>query len=193
MGFIRPQLRDRAGKALGWAAAHAEPLAMAVLGLLGALLVLRSLAGGWVGLALGAALLALAAAGGLNWWRKARFGAAPPAAGVVEITERRLGYLGPQAGGFIDLDALDQIDLVSRSRGETRWRLLTEDGTLLEIPLGARGAENLLDAFAALPGMEMGRATAALDRLAEPARITIWRRAPEARKMPPAPDSRRLH
>jgi len=193
MGFIRPDLRDRAGKALGWAADHAEPLAMAGLGLLGGVIVLRSLGGGWLGLALGVAMMALAVAGGVNWWRRARFGAAAPAAGVVEITERRLGYLGPQAGGFIDLDALDQIDLVSRDRGQARWRLLTDDGTLLEIPLGARGAESLLDAFAALPGMEMGRATAALDRLSEPGRITVWRRAADTRQMPPAPDTPRLH
>lgn len=193
MGFIRPELRDRAGKALGWAADHAEPLAMAGLGLLGGLLVLGAMSGGWLGLALGAGMVALAAAGGVNWWRKARFGAAPPAAGVVEITERRLGYLGPQAGGFIDLDSLDQIDLVSRDRGQARWRLLSDDGTLLEIPLGARGAEALLDAFAALPGMEMGRATAALDRLREPGRITIWRRTSDNRGIPPSSETRRLH
>lgn len=192
MSFIRPKLRDRAGKALNWTTRHAEALAMAGLGLLGGLLILRSLGGGWLGIALGAAMVVLAVTGGVNWWRRSRFSAAPPAAGVVEITEARVGYLGPQTGGFVDLDALEQIDLVSRHPGQTRWRLLTDDGSLLEIPLGARGAEALLDAFAALPGMEMGRATAALDRLGEPGRITVWRRAP-GRRMPLPPTAGRLH
>ena len=162
-----------------WLVRHAEA------GLTGA----AALWFGWQGVAalvagaspLVAALL-LAGAGVLGAWSAAaamrlrlrpRNGATGP--GVVEIAEGRIGYWGPEAGGFVALDLIAEIAIVRRRDGPA-WLLTQEDGAPLEIPAAAAGAEALPDVLGTLPGFATGTLAAALAGRAGPVRRVIWRR-----------------
>ncbi|MDO5613116.1 MAG: hypothetical protein Q4G14_07730 [Paracoccus sp. (in: a-proteobacteria)] len=135
--------------------------------------------GGWffgaLGLAGGVvALLWLIAA-----LRRARFARAITAPGVVEIDEGAIRYYGaPVLGGEIALRDLSEIRLLTL-QGAAHWRLRAQDGQALLIPVDAAGAPLLADAFATLPGIDMGTIAAALatggDGAAPPMR-TLWRR-----------------
>jgi len=97
--------------------------------------------------------------------RRQRLAAARPGPGVVSLDEGRIGYFGPDGGGFLDRDALARVDLVidpGGARGDAFWRLTAEDGQRLTIPLGAHGAGALYDGLAALPGLQDHVALAAL-------------------------------
>lgn len=84
--------------------------------------------------------------------RRARFAASGDAPGVVQVDERRILYMGPTHGGTVALDELDHLSLRRDERGRAAW-VLVEADTLLVIPVEARGAEALFDAFTALPGL----------------------------------------
>lgn len=133
--------------------------------------------------ALGWALIAL---------RRARFTRTADAPGLVEVDEGQLGYLGPAFGGFVALDDIEELRLVTVG-GQRLWRLRQADGQALMIPVGAEGAERLFDAFASLPGMDLQALVAAvsdkplpgsavISLSSEAARIgpVIWRRRSRA-------------
>jgi len=85
---------------------------------------------------------------------------------VVELVEGRIGYFGAGGsvmGGYVALEDLSEIRLLNLS-GVQYWRLKTADGQALLIPTAAAGAPVLYDAFAALPGIDMGAVVSALDR-----------------------------
>jgi hypothetical protein len=163
MSFVRPELAEafaRRREALLWAAAL----------LAGVALLWR----GWARSEPVTLLAGIACAGaGFALLRGAlarmRLAAEEPGPGVVTVDEGRIGYFGPLGGGFVDLDALTRVELLARP---TRaWRLTAEDGTRLSIPLGALGAEALLDALAGLPGLDLSAAAA------DPARDRVlWTR-----------------
>lgn len=118
---------------------------------------------------------------GLFWGqiavRRARFRTGIEAPGVVEVDEAQVGYLGPSFGGFVSIEELSELQLI-RFHGTRQWRLKQSDGQILMIPVAAQGAEALFDAFGALPGIDMGRVTAALDMRAD-AQV-LWRRTARA-------------
>ena len=118
--------------------------------------------GGLLLVPLGLAALALGVGLAVTQWRRARFARAGGAPGVVEVTEGEVRYFGPDAGGAVALPDLVEIRLIVLG-GRRCWRLRTQDGQALLIPLGALGAERLFDSFAALPGMRTGALVAALD------------------------------
>lgn len=135
--------------------------------------------GGLILIPLGLLIAALGAALAVNAWRRARFAQAVAAPGVVEVDEAQLGYLSPETGGFLSLNELTEIRLMTL-RGQRLWRLKQSDGQALLIPVDAKGAERLFDAFANLPGLDTGALIEALNHpppesLAE-ARV-VWRRA----------------
>jgi hypothetical protein len=106
--------------------------------------------------------------------------------GVVQVSERRLAYLGPERGGMLDLDDLVFLDL-DGARGRGVWVLGGPEGAVLEIPVDAEGADRLFDLFAALPGIRTERMLGALAAL--PAgRLRIWRR--EGPDLPALPSGR---
>jgi hypothetical protein len=105
--------------------------------------------------------------------RRLRFGARDLAPGVIVLDERQITYMGPVAGGSIDLDALTVLRL--RRLGARRvWLLQSETGALA-IPHGATGQERLFDAFAALPGLRMPVLLAALDASGDGS-VIVWQR-----------------
>ena len=94
------------------------------------------------------------------------------ASGVVIIDERRVGYFGPDEGGFLESDALLSVHLQPSEEGPA-WCLTTEEGRTLIIPVGAEGAEGLYDLFNALPRFKVGEAFGLLD---DPDAIAVPRR-----------------
>jgi len=126
-------------------------------------------------------LFALAAAGAaltVTALQRLRFSRGGGGAGVVRVVERRITYLGPLDGGFADLGALTRLTLDPTGR-PAHWRLLSGDGTTLDIPVDALGADALFDTFAALPGIRSHDILAALND-APDRPVTVWQvRAPE--------------
>lgn len=125
-----------------------------------------ALAGAWAALRAGdpffAALSAMVAVVGLAFaflgWRRVRFAAAPRGPGIVQVVEGQVSFFGPETGGFVALRELAELQLADGGRV---WRLIPAEGESVDIPLGARGAEALFDAFATLPGIDMARVLAA--------------------------------
>ncbi|GEM_PF-56580 len=145
--MIRPELRR-------WALRHSEVLGAAGVALAGLWLIWL---GGWILQALGVAVVLAGGAGIVIGLRRLRFRLPEDAPGVVEVLEGRIAYLGPETGGAVALSELSRIEIrVLPGGGAARgrcWRLRQQDGQTLMIPLAARGAADLYDLFAALPGM----------------------------------------
>lgn len=135
-----------------------EVIAAAALGLVG--LYIASL-GGLFFIPLGLATTALAAALGLQAFRRLRFARDPAAPGIIEVDEAQIAYLSPLGGGYISLRELAEIRLVTR-RGHRYWQLRQTDGDTLPIPVDATGSDALFDAFSTLPGMDTGALVTAL-------------------------------
>lgn len=135
--------------------------------------------GGLILIPLGLLIAVLGGVLALNAWRRARFAQAVGAPGMVELDEGQVGYLAPDLGGYLSLNELVEIRLLTL-RGTRNWRLKQADGQALLIPVDAAGAERLFDAFANLPGLDSAALVAALEtpppeNLSE-ARV-VWRRA----------------
>lgn len=160
-----------------------EVIAALTLGVLGLWL---GWLGGYVLLPLGLVIGALAAAWGLQSWRRLRFAQSVAAPGMVEIDEGQIGYLSADMGGFVGLP--DLVELRFLTLGDRRmWRLKQADGQALLVPVDAAGAERLFDAFASLPGMDTQALVAALEPVSKQAALgnvhdsrVIWRRATRA-------------
>lgn len=130
--------------------------------------------GGLVFQPTGLAILAVAAVWGLGAYRRRGFATPIAAPGLVEIEEGAIRFFGARAlGGEIALRDLTQIRLM-RLDGHPHWRLKTSAGEALLIPVEAAGAPALADAFAALPGFDLGAAAAAL--AGREAFTTVWTR-----------------
>ena len=132
--------------------------------------------GGWLFGPFGAGLAVLAAGWGVVALRRMRFAQAIAAPGIVEVIEGQIGYFAPQMGGILSLADLSEIRL-TRMGEAAAWRLKQTDGQMLTIPVGAEGAEALFDAFAALPGIDMGRLSAALGANSRDWPERLWSRA----------------
>lgn len=177
MSFIRPGAR-----AALWRLR--EVIFASALAAFGAWLIVL---GGWVLVPLGIVLLAVTASLVRHALARMNFLQAVGAPGIVELDEAQLGYLGPQVGGFISLNEAVELRLITL-QGRRLWRIKQADGQAMLVPVDAEGAGQLFDAFAALPGMDIG----ALSRAAvvtgeapakgsaltasEPRMQVIWRR-----------------
>jgi hypothetical protein len=174
MSFIRPELAERLRQ---WR----EPIAWGALLVAGvwvawrgyARLDLLLFAGGLIVTAAAVALLRAAV-------RRVRLQGETLAEGVVMIDEARIAYFGPRGGGFVDLPSITRVEIVTRphvppASGHV-WVISAEDGTRLTIPLGAEGADGLLDALSPLPGIDFDAGVAAVAARG-PGRTTVWRKA----------------
>lgn len=130
-------------------------------GALGLCSVYLASLGGLVLVPVGLGLAALAAALGLQAWRRLRFARETLAPGMIEVDEAQIGYLSPLGGGYISLRELSEIRLVTR-RGHRYWHLRQIDGETLPIPVDAAGSDALFDAFSTLPGLDTGALVTAL-------------------------------
>lgn len=135
--------------------------------------------GDWPSLAAIATVLALTAGFVLIEIRRARLSRPPTGPGMVTVAERRIGYWGPEGGGFVALADLTRIELdvdpganPDSMDSDIVWRLVTP-GHSLEIPAHAAGAERLYDAFAPLPGIDWDAVAGAMADVYT-ARYTVW-------------------
>jgi hypothetical protein len=151
MSFIRPEITEGLSR---WR----EVLSAGAVVALGLWLALQH---GFVLPALGLLLIVF----GIGWAavavRRLRFRQAGEAPGIVRVTEAQIAYLGPRIGGFVGLPDLTEVRLLTH-RGQRVWKLRAATGEALHIPVEAEGADSLFDAFAGLPGMDMGALVAAL-------------------------------
>ena len=112
--------------------------------------------------------------------RRLRLSAEALGEGVVVIDEARIAYLGPRQGGFVDLPAVTRVEVVTRPHvppnSAHAWVITTEDGTRLTIPVGAEGADRLLDALSPLPGIDFDAGIAAVAARG-PGRTLLWKKA----------------
>lgn len=162
--MIRPELAQ-------WLVPRRELFAAILLALLGAWIASR---GGWFLFALGAAVFATGAGWGIGSWRRLAFRREIAAPGMVEIDEGAIRYFAARAlGGTVPLRELAEIRLL-RLNGHDHWRLKTRDGQALLIPVEAKGADQLADAFTALPGLDLGRVSAALAQKDGPSLRVVW-------------------
>lgn len=163
---MRPELR-------AFLSRRGESLAAAAGCLAGGWIAVQ---GGWFLALVGGALALLCLGWAVTALRRARFQPAEVSGpGLVELIEGRIGYFGAGAvlGGQVALDDLAEIRLITL-RDARYWRLKTLDGQALLIPTATAGAEVLYDAFAALPGIDMGRITVALD--SRSVVLSLWSR-----------------
>ena len=93
---------------------------------------------------------------------KLRLGGSGEAAGIVEVRERNIVYLSPHLGGEVTLEALSKIAISPSKSGSYNWVLYAPEQRPLLVPFQAKGAENLLHAFSALPGLSLERLNRAL-------------------------------
>ena len=83
--------------------------------------------------------------------------------GVVTVQEGRIGYYGPEGGGFVRVSELLSIDLVRAGLPDRREWLFTDvSGATLRIPNEAEGADQLPDALDVLPGLTYQQLATAL-------------------------------
>jgi hypothetical protein len=151
MNFLRPEVTAalRRGQ---------EVIAAACVGLFGLWL---SWLGGYLLLPMGLLILALGVILARLGWRRMQFAQEVLAPGIIDVDEAQVGYMGPTEGGYLSLDELVELRLMTL-QGRRMWRLKQADGQALLIPVEAEGAGRLFDAFATLPGMDTGALVAAL-------------------------------
>ena len=100
-------------------------------------------------------------------WRRLRFNTAQAGPGLVEVDERQISYFAAYEGGAVSIDQLARISAIApgggAGSGSLTWVLEEDGGITLTIPHAASGAQLLLDAFAALPGVDYASAQRALE------------------------------
>ena len=136
--------------------------------------------GGYLLTPLGLLLLAGAAALAVVEWRRRQLGAtARHGPGVVELSEGVLRYWSAgDLGGEIAVRDLVEIRLLIVN-GRPHWRLRSSGNEALLVPADAWDAELLADAFATLPGIDLGalaHARRTATRPGMPAMQVLWRR-----------------
>ncbi len=176
MNLIRPEL-------LRWLGRWGESVGAGALAMIGLLLLWRGLERyNWMTQAIGVGLLALGAAAFWASYQRSRFSAHRHGPGLVEITERRISYLTPAGGGSVDIAAMTRLELRSTLEFGRVWVLKQSEGPTLFVPVSATGAENLFDAFSALPGIETAKLISALNSPGDQ-RNVVWRGSPRFRPL----------
>lgn len=160
--MIRPELRTELAR---WSEVLTS-LVIAALGVWAALLARDSFFQLIAALIAGTGLT-LAVIG----WRRMRFHRTTDGPGIVQVLEAQISYFGPETGGFIS--ARDLVELHLTDSG-TSWHLIGQDGTRLDIPVGAEGADALFDIFANLPDVHMQSILDALDSPAQVPARPLW-------------------
>ncbi|MCV2892906.1 hypothetical protein [Lentibacter sp. XHP0401] len=108
--------------------------------------------------------------------------------GFVEVDEGQISYFAPESGGMIAVRELTELTYDARPNPPV-WTLRQAGLPELVIPANAKGAPQLFDAFAALPGLSADRLLTAQRGAKDHARV-IWRKDALTRIDSPRP---RLH
>ena len=169
MSFIRPELVRKANR---WR----ETLAGGMAAALGFLWTLTAPVGSALFI-IGTVLMIGGILLGIAGIQRARFRIGQDGQGLVQVDEARVTYFGPFEGGSVAVEDMVQLDLDTGTTPSARWVVTASSGEGLEIPVDAKGAEDLFDVFASLPGLE----TEALLRDLEDGiqkRVTVWSRQP---------------
>lgn len=98
------------------------------------------------------------------------------AAGIVEVRERNIVYFSPHLGGDVSLEGLSKIAISPSKSGSFNWILYAPEQRPLIIPFAAKGADRLLHAFSALPGLSLERLNKAL-RADRNVMHIVWQRS----------------
>lgn len=168
MSFIRPEAR---AQLWAWRELIAAVLlfglgARAALGNVGFLSWL-----GWGVIAV-SVIVAIVAAQRMRF----RLGSGGP--GVVQVVEGQISYFGPLTGGAVAVSELDRVTLDHTAK-PAHWVLDQPEQPSLAIPVTARGAERLFDAFSALPGLQVERMLKEMHRSGTH-QVVIWERNPSS-------------
>ena len=170
MSFLRPGAAEALRR---WGEPAVAGIALALSLWYGIVWLNRGAVFGWM-------LLLLAA--GLGFWlRSALAGAlsrrdrAGP--GVVVYREGEIGYMGPESGGFLDIGAIERVEIVRASGGDLLWYLDGGAAGRLVLPASASGADRLVEALAGLPGFSDMTVAQRL-RAPPPGRTVVWERTP---------------
>ncbi len=126
-----------------------------------------------IGQWLGYGMIGLGVIWALAGAQRARFRQDGDGPGVVQIRERRLAYFGPLDGGVIDVADLTMLELDPTAHPAPHWVLTGVGGQRIAIPINAKGAEELFDIFAGLPGIKTTTMLDVLSRTPD-ARVIIW-------------------
>lgn len=136
--------------------------------------------GGYIFRPLGAFIVVVCLIWTVTARRQMRFLREAAAPGLLEIDEGAVRYYGARLlGGEISLRELAEIRLLMIG-GRQHWRLKSTDGQALLIPVDAAGAARLGEAFATLPGADMGRISAAIGQNSATFQ-TVWTRPDRVR------------
>lgn len=143
MSFLRPEAKDSLWR---WREVLAGGAALA-LGLWWAFGAI-----GWMINTVGAGLILIAAGLIVLGLQRGRFRAGSEGPGVVQVVEGRVAYFGPLTGGAVNIADVTRLSL-DRRMYPAHWVLAQPGSDALTIPITAKGAEALFDAFATLPGL----------------------------------------
>ncbi len=169
--MIRPRLRALLRR---WR----EPLLAGSALVLGLWLATR---GGWFFALLGGVCALIGAVLFLGAVRRLAFLRNITAPGYVQLDEGVIRYFGARTlGGEAALRDLTQVQLLPL-KGRVYWRLKSQNGEALLIPVDAAGAAVMADALAILPGLDMSVISAALTHpdWGDPMPKTVWHRPVE--------------
>lgn len=123
-----------------------------------------------IGYALSAVAILLAIIG----IQRGRFRNSAQGQGVVTFIEGQITYFGPYSGGGVTIEDMSCISLKTVA-GEKSWIIEQPANVALIIPVDAKGADQLFDAFAALPGIKIEYMLAQLSH-ERGAPVIIWQR-----------------
>ena len=176
MSFVRPEVA-RAARRWAETAVAGALAALAAWGALG--VVTGGGVGAWFCLAALAPLVLWARIAALRALlaERSHAGEGPGGPGIAALREGEIGYLGPETGGMLPLEAIDRVEAVPTADGPV-WRLTTAEGGVLDIPARAEGAEAVPAGLEALPGFSDARA---LEALGAARHALVWERRPTAR------------
>jgi len=121
---------------------------------------------------LGYVISAIAAVLIVSGIQRGRFRGDRDGPGVVSVDEGRIAYFGPLTGGAVALGEITRICLDPTGR-PPHWLISQPGQADLAIPLSARGADDLFDAFATLPGIRTERMLALMRRPGDDP-VVIW-------------------
>ena len=124
---------------------------------------------------LGYAVLALGAVMLLVGVQRLRFQGGEGGPGVVQVDEGQVAYFGPLTGGTVALAEMTAL-MLDPTVKPAHWVLVQPGQAELQVPLNAKGAEALFDAFASLPGIRTEHMLAQMKRGADRP-VMIWQRA----------------